>query len=171
MLLGEVAIRQGSFVQAESYSQEGLLIARARADNQRICDLLTNLARVARARGDDAQIELYLKEAVEIAQQSELHLITSQVLSEWGELKLKQQQFATAQAYFQQALDQASQEEPDCIAIAQYGLARTALAQGKTEEARQLAQDSLSVIESISQSLAQEISAWLMQLPIAPSPS
>lgn len=172
ILLSEVALRQGNFVQAEAYAQEGLQLARAYADNQRICDLLTNLARVARARGDDAQMELYLQEAVALAQQSELHLITSQVLSEWGELKLKQQQFATAQAYFQQALEQASsQEEADGIAMAQYGLARTALAQGKLEEARQLAQDSLDSGEPISQSLANEIAGWLAELPASATAS
>jgi transcriptional regulator with XRE-family HTH domain/tetratricopeptide (TPR) repeat protein len=164
ILLSEVALRQGNFGQAEIYAQEGLQLAREYADNQRICDLLTNLARVARARDDDAQMELYLQEA--LAQQSELHLITSQVLSEWGELKLKQRQFTTAQAYFQQALAQASsQEDVDGIAMAQYGLARIALAQGKQEEARQLAQDSLSSGEPISQSLANEIAGWLAELP------
>lgn len=160
ILLGMVAIQQENPAQAETYSQEGLLLARKRADVQQTCDVLTNLAHVAGMRGDDAQMEEYLQEALALAQHGKLPLTISRVLSKWGELKLRQQQFDIAHTYFLQSLEQVPQGELEQIAEAQFGLARIALAQGKVEEAHERAQTSLSISETINQHLAREIKHW-----------
>ena len=160
-LLGMVAIQQENLAQAEAYSQEGLLLARELADSQRICDLLMNIAHVAGACGEDARAEIALQEALVLAERDSLPLMMSQVLSEWGELKLQQHQYDTAQAYFLQALDQVLQEEPEQVAIAHFGLARVALALSNIEETYQHAYASLSISEKINQRLAGKIKHWL----------
>jgi Tfp pilus assembly protein PilF len=100
-----------------------------------------------------------------LAQQGKLPLIISRVLSKWGELKLRQQQFDIAHTYFLQALEQVPQGELEQVAVAQFGLARVALAQGRSEEAQQRVQTSLSISETINQRLAREIKHWCKQLP------
>ena len=163
-LLSRVALEQDDLPKVEVYSQKGLLLARELANDQSIGDLLMNLAYVAGVREEGERAETFLQEALTLAEQSGSPLMISRVLSEWGELKLRQQQLDAAQVYFLQALDQIGQDEPEQIAEVQLGLARLALARGDIEETYRLAYAGLSLSKTSSQHMVHTIENWLARL-------
>jgi uncharacterized protein HemY len=105
--------------------------------------------------------EAYLQEAMEIVRQTGRHRLLCGVLYSWGELHLKQSQWVEAAARFGEVRDSASGVSQEYLAMALYGLARVAAAQGESREARELGQESLRMAESIGNRLAAQVRAWL----------
>ncbi len=96
-LLSTVALEQNDLPKVEEYSQKGLLLARELINTESMCESLINLAYVARVRRENERAETFLQEARLVAERSNLPVMMSRVLSEWGELKLGQQQLDSVQ--------------------------------------------------------------------------
>jgi tetratricopeptide (TPR) repeat protein len=114
-----------------------------------------------RKQGDYAQAEGYFQESLALARQLGVPEITSTVLYEYGNLYLDRQQAKIAEANFLEILSTVSEGDQDLKALAQYGLARSALIQGNTNEAWKLGDMSVTTLEEIGHRHAQEVRAWL----------
>ena len=159
--LGEIATDQANYTQAETYIREALQIARQMENLELISANLLNLGRLAMEQADDAQAETYLREVLQNARQLGRLRPLFEVLQYWGEFYLKRQQWSEAAAAFGEVKDIASGGNEEYLAIACFGLARVAAAQGKSEEARTLGQESLRLAETIGIRLTSQVRAWL----------
>ena len=164
--LGEIATERGDYAQAGAYLREALEIARLLEQRTDISTSLVNLGRIAMGQGNHEQAEAYLQEALEIARQIGNHRLLCDVLYSWGELDLKQSRWAEAAARFGEVRDSATGVNQEYLAMAIYGLARVAAAQGESKEARELGQESLRIAESIGNRLAAQVRAWLDTLQL-----
>ncbi len=163
--LGHVAGALGNYEQAEAYLQEGLALARQAGHRQHESVLLATLGEMAIQQGNYAQAETYLQEGLTIARQIGHAWFISVMLNDWGELHLKQGRVDAARTAFEEALEQAPEGGKDRIADALYGLARVALAQGKSTKARQQGQESLTIFESIGHGRVAGVRQWLSAVP------
>lgn len=159
--LGDAAGEMGNFAQAETYFHEGLDLARQLEHPERVSILLVNLGLMLRKQGGYAQAEGYFRESLALARQLGVPEITSTVLYEYGNLYLDRQQTKTAAANFLEILATVSEGDQDLKALAQYGLARSALMQGNTNEAWKLGDMSVTTLETIGHRNAQEVRGWL----------
>src|SRR5579885_2190594 len=159
--LGSAAAEQENYVQADAYLREGLALARQIEHREWISILLLNLAEITIAQGHYAQAEDYLQETLNLAQQIGRPHITAKALYEYGNLYLKQKKLDAAQSTFQRLLTAVPEGGQDLLALAQYGLARIADAQGDVEEARRLGEVSVLILEKIGQRDAKEVRDWL----------
>ncbi len=164
--LGEIATERGDYAQAGAYLREALEIARLLEQRTDIGTSLVNLGRIATEQGNHEQAEAYLQEALEIARQIGHHRLLCGVLYSWGELHLRQRRWAEAAARFGEVRDSATGVSQEYLAMALYGLARVAAAQGESKEARELGQESLRIAESIGNRLAAQVRAWLETLQV-----
>jgi DNA-binding CsgD family transcriptional regulator len=123
------------------------------------------LGELALAQRNDALAESYLREGLAIARQIGHAWFISALLIIWGEWYLQQYQFDAASTAFEEALEQAPEGSRESIADALYGLARVALAQGKSERACQQGQESLAIFEAIGHHKAAEVRQWLNSGP------
>ncbi len=110
-LLSTVALEQNDLSKVEIYSQKCLLLARELANTESMYDSLINLAYIARVHKEDERAETFLQEARLVAERSNLPVMMGRALSEWGELRLWQQQFDTAQV--QSSRDQLHEDQPE----------------------------------------------------------
>ena len=74
--------------------------------------------------------------------------MTANALYEYGNLYLDKQQPEAAELSFREMLTIIPEGDQDLIALAQYGLARSAAAQGNIQEARRLGEASLTALRS-----------------------
>ncbi|MGZ3630746.1 MAG: tetratricopeptide repeat protein [Ktedonobacteraceae bacterium] len=163
--LGEVAIAQENYVQAGVYSQEGLELARQIGHREWISVLLNNLGLAARRRGNNAQAKTYLQESLALAQEIGVPQMTANILCEYGNLYLDEQDAEAAELCFREVLAMISEGDHDLIALAQYGLARSAFMQGHINEARRLGEMSLAAFKVIGHRKAIEVNNWLDSAP------
>ena len=159
--LGEAASEQGKYTQAEEYFREGLTLARQMEHREWISALLINLGLSTRKQGHYVQAEAYLKESLTLARQLGRPEITSNALYEYGSLCLIQQHMQVAEATFREMISTVSEGDQDLIALAQYGLARAAAAQGNIHEAHRLGEKSVIALEAIGHRTAKEVRYWL----------
>src|SRR6266516_4542962 len=159
--LGEIANGQGNYVKAEAYFQEGLALVRQIGQPEWISVLSTNLGLTTRKQGDYSRATVYLQEGLALAQQLGIPQMASNALYEYGNLHLDQQQTNAAEATFYEMLDTTPEVCQDLIALAQYGLARTADAQNNIDEAQQLGEVSVTTLEKIGHHKAKEVRNWL----------
>ena len=167
--LGHVARVLKHYEQAAAYLQEGLVLARQAGHRQHESVLLATLGELAMEQRNDALAESYLREGLAIARQIGHAWFISVLLIVWGEWYLQQHQFDAASTAFEEALEQAPEGSRESMADALYGLARVALAQGKSERARQQGQESLAIFEAIGHHKAAEVRQWLNSGPDAVS--
>ncbi len=163
--LGHVARVLKHYEQAAAYLQEGLVLARQAGHRQHESVLLATLGELAMEQRNDALAESYLREGLAIARQIGHAWFISVLLIVWGEWYLQQHQFDAASTAFEEALEQAPEGSRESKADALYGLARVALAQGKSERARQQGQESLAIFEAIGHHKAAEVRQWLNSGP------
>jgi serine phosphatase RsbU (regulator of sigma subunit)/predicted ATPase/Tfp pilus assembly protein PilF len=168
MNLGHLASERKQYAKAEAYWQKALALTSQSGDRERIGTTLGNLGWVAGEQGNFAQAEAHLHKALLLARQIEHHWLITAVLNEWGELYLKEQRFDEAATAFGEAHTLASEGNTEYLALACYGLARIALAQGDTQEALRQGQESLSLLEEMGHSYTSEVRAWLDKLPKSP---
>jgi len=159
--LGDVLVEQGNYTEAEVYLQEGLMIARQLGHREWISLLLLNLGLTARKQGNYTEAEVYLREGLALARQIGIPQITANGLYEYGNLYLDQQHIEAAEAAFSEMLTIVPEGGQDLIALAYYGLARSAAAQGNTYEARKLGDGSVAVLEAMGHRKAKEVRNWL----------
>jgi tetratricopeptide (TPR) repeat protein/transcriptional regulator with XRE-family HTH domain len=159
--LGEAAVAQGNYVQAEGYFQEGLTLARQIGHREWISALLINIGLTARKRGHYTQAKEFLQESLTLARQTGRPYIISNALYEYGNLCLYLQQVEAAAESFREMFPTIPEGGQDLLALAQYGLARVAAAQGNVQEARKLGIASLTALETMGHRYAQEARGWL----------
>jgi tetratricopeptide (TPR) repeat protein len=159
--LGDVLGEQGNYLQAEAYLQEGLALARQIGHREWISALLINLGLMIRKQGNYTQSEKYFQESLTLARQLGRHRLTSAALYEYGNLYLEKQQIQAAEATFRELLYFRREGDQEFLALAQYGLARVAAAQGNIEESQRLGEASISALEVMGHRNAKEVRDWL----------
>ena len=159
--LGDVEVQQKNYERAEHYLQEGLQLARQIGHQEAICVLLINLGIIAHQRKNYALAETYLQESMSLAKQIGTPLLTSITLYEYGNLYLGQGMLESAEHTFHEMLQTVPDGVQDWLALAQYGLARTAAARNKFDEAKRLGALSLAALERMGHRGAQEVRLWL----------
>ncbi|MBV9690455.1 MAG: tetratricopeptide repeat protein [Ktedonobacteraceae bacterium] len=164
--LGEAAVLRRNYAQAELHFQEGLILARQSGHREWTSILLINLGLTARKQGNYVQAELYLQESLTLARQIGRPQITSNVLNEYGNLYLCQQKMEAAETSFHEMVNAIPEGSRELMALAQYGLARVAAAQGKFQDARKLGEKSVTTLEKIGHRKAQEVRHWMNSITI-----
>jgi tetratricopeptide (TPR) repeat protein len=159
--LGETLREQGDFQQAEACFQEGLLLARQISHREWISILLCNLGGTLREQGNITQAAAYLQESLIVARQVGIPQILAFTLNEYGHLLLLQHQLDAAAAMFRELLSRAPQQNQNLHALASYGLACVAAAQGNRQEALQLGERSATMLEAINNHYARKVRTWL----------
>ena len=149
------------YSQAGSYFQEGLDVARQLEHREWICGLLINLGIASRKQGNYSQAENYLGESLNLAHRLGRPEMTSNALYEFGNLCLNQRQVEKAEASFREMLTTVSEGDDDLLALANYGLARTAAVKGDLLEARKLGEMSVMTLEGMGHRNANEVREWL----------
>jgi tetratricopeptide (TPR) repeat protein len=158
--LGSLVSQQGNYTQAEIYLLEGLALAEQIGQPEWASVLTTNLGLTMRKQGNFVQAELYLQRGVGSARQLDIPQLQANALYEYGNLYVDQQKLATAEGIFREMLVTAPEECQDLIALAHYGLARTAAAQSNMHEALQLGEASVTTLEKMGHYRAQEVRDW-----------
>jgi tetratricopeptide (TPR) repeat protein len=159
--LGDASGELGNFAQAEVYFQEGLTLARQMGHREWICALLINMGSTLRKQGNYRQAEDYFQESLALARQLGRTDMISHALYEYGNLCLNQRQIENAEASFREMLTTVSEGDDDLLALANYGLARTAAAKGNLLEARKLGEMSVTTLERMGHRNANEVREWL----------
>ena len=159
--LGAMIAERGQYDQAEAYYQESLQLGRQLENPVTICTTSGNLGDLALKQGRTDQAEGYVKEALALARQVGREVLLCEVLDLWGEVCLRQQRLDQAAATFREIGEVAAKELPAYEAAGRYGLARVALAQGQSEDARARGQESLRIFTSIGNHRAGEVEKWL----------
>lgn len=159
--LGDIADAQGNHTKAEGYFLEGLKLAKAIENREWMTMLLLNLGVTTRKQKNYLQAALYLKESLVLAKQIGISQITANVLYEYGNLCLDQQQVEEAEATFCEMLEIVSNHGQDLIALAKFGLARTAAMKGNLEDARKLGEESAATLGNMGHRNAEEVKNWL----------
>jgi tetratricopeptide (TPR) repeat protein len=114
----------------------------------------------------DPRAEGYIEQAIRMAQEKGLLTAFAYLLSTRGEIALAQEDFATAEAAFNQALAQAQRlDQPERIAGVTANLGLLALAQNQNELAFHRLSTALTQADAISSRfLAAQIRLWLAPL-------
>ncbi len=159
--LGEAESELGNYTQAEAYFQEGLKLARQMENREWICGLLINLGLATRKQENYSQAEVYFLESLTLAHQLGRLEMTSHALYEYGNLCLNQRQIEKAELTFHEMLTTVSEGDQDLLALAHFGLARTAAAQSNFLEAKKLGELSLTTLEGMGHRNAKEVRNWL----------
>jgi tetratricopeptide (TPR) repeat protein/transcriptional regulator with XRE-family HTH domain len=162
--LGESVAKQGNYEQAEHYFLEGLRMARQIEHREWATVLLLNLGTIAQKSKSYLQAEKYLQEGLDLARQIDIPQLTAYTLYEYGNLHLNQQQISIAENAYQEMISIVAEGNQDIIALAQYGLARVALAHGSIQEARRLGKKSATELETIGHHDSQIVKDWLASI-------
>jgi tetratricopeptide (TPR) repeat protein len=162
--LGSVITEQGNYEQAEIYVREGLALAEQIGHSEWTCVLLNNLGAATYKQGNYAQAEVYLQQGIASARHIGLPQMEANALCEYGNFFLDQQKAAIAEEKFSEALAITPVECRDLRALAQYGLARAAIAQDDVQRAQQLGAASSATLEKTGHYKAQEVRTWLGNL-------
>lgn len=126
LYLGEIAQKQGHFVQAEARYQQGLTLARQIDDPERIAALLTGLGTVNWKRGAYTQAEAYLQEGLALACQIRDYEHISGLLKTLGSVAAGRGDYAQEEMYLQEGLALARQvgdREQICTILINLGAA------------------------------------------------
>jgi len=159
--LGDVVSELGNYTQAETYFQEGLELARQLGHREWVSALLINLGLTSQKQRDYIHSEAYLQESLTLARQLGRPELTCHALYGYGILCLNEHKIAEAEAAFDEMLATISEGDQDLMALAQYGLARTAQRQGNVYETQRLGKASVMALEAIGHRDAKEAREWL----------
>jgi tetratricopeptide (TPR) repeat protein/transcriptional regulator with XRE-family HTH domain len=159
--LGDAIGELGNYAEAEVYFQEGLVLARQIEHREWITALLINLGLLMQKLGNYSEAEVYLQESLTLARQAGRPRITYAALYAYGKLYLDQNQVEAAETTFHEILTTIREGDQDLLALAQYGLARVAAANGNIQEAQELGEASLAALEAMGHRNAKEVRDWL----------
>lgn len=160
--LGVMAVDLGDYARAEQHYGEALPIA-AELNSPPTLTLLEHALGVLDMRqGRWAPARAHLQQALDLAERHNLTWYAASVRVELGEWHLAQKEIEQADAVFARGLAIAAQQGfADLAALNRFGLARARAAQGDRVAARQLAEDSLSVLRALSHYRSDEVADWL----------
>ncbi len=150
LYLGEIAQKQGSYVQAESHFQKGLHLARQIENRERISAILTLLGGMTWKRGEYTQAEIYLQEGLTIARQLRDQEHICNLLRFLGLVVADQGNYAQAEGYLQEGLGIArglGGREQICSLLINLGA--IAGAQGNYVQAREYFQEGLALARQL----------------------
>ncbi len=164
--LGEVSGDLGRYTEAELYVQEGLVLARQIGHPEWTSFLITKQGLLARKQRKYVQAEIYLQESLELARTIGRPQTISEALYQYGDLYLDLQKITEAEKCFSEMLTIAPEGSKEQIALAQYGLARSAENRGNQEKGRQLGLISITALEAMKHHLAPEARGWLNTISI-----
>jgi tetratricopeptide (TPR) repeat protein/transcriptional regulator with XRE-family HTH domain len=164
--LGNVANIEGNHEQAEIYLQEGLKLAREIDRREWISVLLINLGMTTQKQGNYSQAEKYLHEGLYLARQLGIPQIICNGLYEYGNLFLEQQRRQAAKACFLEMSNTVPQGSHDLLALAHYGLAQVAAAEGDIFGALKMGEVSVKALEEMGHRKAKEVRNWLNSIMV-----
>jgi tetratricopeptide (TPR) repeat protein/transcriptional regulator with XRE-family HTH domain len=169
--LGAIAAEQKNYALAECYLREGIELARQLDNRNNLALLLSNFGCVLGDQGDYQQANTYFQESLDLARGLGAPWYIHNVLIDWGGIHLNYQQLDAATAAFQEVLTSENEgaSEPVMLALARYGLARSAALRGETAEALRLGRESLAQFEALGHHRAGKIASWLQSLSEQPS--
>ncbi len=159
--LGGAASEQENYEKAEEYFLEGLTVVEQIGHLEWKSLLLINLGITTRKQKKYDKATIYLQDSLVLAKQINIPQMTSNVLYEYGSLNLDQKKTNVAEDVFREMLTTIPEGGQDLLALAQFGLARTIALRGQKTEAIALGKASMTVLESIGSSKAQEVRNWL----------
>lgn len=162
--LGTSALEQEKYAEAKESYEQVITLARTMYHREYLIGALANLGLVYEKLGDYQQATAYLEEATALARTLGNVWTLASVLDEWGELCLRQEKIAEAAAVFAEVYHLSKQVSQEHEAMALFGQARVARAQGNVQEARQLGQASLSHFKSMEHRRVAEVEQWLTTL-------
>lgn len=167
MNMGMLAWHQHQPDEALRLSLESLRLAREIKHHLRISSVLQNLGIFTRVQGQYEQANIYLQESLELAQQIGHRWLICETLGECGQLYLKQQAVEKAKATFLQMQEQAKEiNAPLLRALALFGLAQVAEAQGQRAQALDIARASQALLTDLDNRVyRQEVDEWCASLP------
>ncbi|MBV8695370.1 MAG: tetratricopeptide repeat protein, partial [Ktedonobacteraceae bacterium] len=148
--LGEIAHKRGNLAQADTYSHEGLALARRINDRERISALLTLLGGVTWKRGDAARAEAYLQEGLILARQIGDPERICSLLKILGLVVAGQGDYPKAEGYLQEGLSIARElgdQEQICNLLANLGV--TTSDQGNYAQAERYNQEALALARQL----------------------
>ncbi|MFL5667030.1 MAG: tetratricopeptide repeat protein [Ktedonobacteraceae bacterium] len=163
--LGVSALEQGKYAQAHESFQQALILSRRIEHREYLVGALANLGQLARKQGNYALAESYLQEGLALVRAMDNPWLLAGMLDEWGELCLCQGELAEAAAAFDEMYLVSVQGSQEYEALARYGQARVADAQGKLAEARQHGHASLALLKSMEHYKVAEVEQWLATRP------
>src|SRR5262249_12092857 len=150
-----------NYVQAETYFQEGLELARQMGHREWVSALLLNLGMTARKQGHYNEAKRYLEESLALANQINQAYIICAILCELGDISLSEGSIELAEHYFKKMLEQIPSGDQDLLAFAYYGLARVCASQGDRENARVYGDKSVALFETMGHPQATEVRDWM----------
>ena len=159
--MGDLAIDQENYTDAEIYYSEALLLARKLGNREWTSILLIGLGKLTQKQGNYILAGDYLLESSNLAHQIGRPRIICVCLYECGNLYLQQQLLEAAKSSYNEMLLSIPEGDQELLALAQYGLARVAYAEGNKEEAQELGKLSVRLLETIEHRNAQEVRKWL----------
>jgi tetratricopeptide (TPR) repeat protein len=118
-------------------------------------------------QGDYDRANSYFQESVELSRRYEAIWEMTATLTVWGLLHLKYCHLDAATSAFDHIFihENATKQDPQFIAMAQYGLAQIAELCGDVKEACRLGQKCLAGFEAIEHYWAEKVKDWLYSLP------
>ena len=164
--LGGVKNSQKKYHSALDDLYESLQIADKLANPPLIMLAKRNIGEAEGHLGKSEKSDKYFAEALEIARSIKDGYNITTILCEWGEVLLLRLDEKTANTYFEETVQRASEEEyEELIATGKYGLGRCAELRGDCSRAREHGKDSLAIYEAINHRRAEEVREWLSKLP------
>jgi tetratricopeptide (TPR) repeat protein/transcriptional regulator with XRE-family HTH domain len=162
--LGDLSLAQEDYAEAERFFREGLALARQIEQQEYISGMLLNLGLVAWRQGRLVEAQASFQEGLALARVVGFPFLICSGLYEYGNFCLAQQRLQEAREAFMEMLSMAPEGSRDTVALARYGLARVAAAEGDLPEARELASQSAGVLEALGHRSAGEVRSWLSSL-------
>ena len=150
LYLGQIAQKQGDFVQAEATFQEGLALARQCREAGLISDFLSGLGELTWRSGDYVKAEEYLKEGLNLARQIEDLASICIMLRILGSIACRQGSYGRSEAFLREALNLARQigdREQTCAVLTNLGV--TSGEQGHYSQAEEYLKDGLGLARQL----------------------
>ncbi len=142
--LGKIAEQRGNYIQAQTYWQGGLSLARQHAHHHSMAQMLRELGGLAWSQGQFAQAHQYLAEALNTLRQLDDQQGIAGTLKNLGNLVVEQGQPEQARQLYEEALDVYRRlGDQRGVAFTLHNLGILAREQGQPERARQLYEEAL----------------------------
>jgi tetratricopeptide (TPR) repeat protein/transcriptional regulator with XRE-family HTH domain len=159
--LAYIAGLEGNLSLAEAYLQESLKLSRQIGHREWMSLALINLGELALDQGDEEQAEAYLQEGLALARQVGRPFLIAEGLYDLAMVSLRHSQLEKASMLLQEMFSVIPEGAKDLAALAHYGSAHVAAADGKREEAYQLGMNSLKGFTALGDRRAEEVQSWL----------
>lgn len=161
VVLGELARRRGDVETAEQLLRDAVSVARTLEDPVTLSQTLDGFALIKIEQGKLIEAEQYVQEALALV--TNMPYALSAIRGTWGLLLLQQQRLEEAAHQYEIALETLPRGQESMFAEPLYGLARVRFAQGDMSAARQLGEQSLSIMEATHYWRTDEVRQWLKQ--------